>query len=61
MIKAQQAFFCTSNLKGHRFHGTKATILYLTSRYHSLSVLSEKLYFLEIGPVQQKLRPLLIC
>ena len=55
MIKAKQVFFWTSNLKGHSFHGDKATILCLTSEYYSLSVLSEKLYFHEIGPVHQKL------
>ena len=57
MIKAKQVFFWTSNLKGHGFHGGKATIFYLTSEYYSLSVLSAKLYFLEIGPVHQKLWP----
>ena len=46
-----------SNLKGHGFHGDKATIFYLTSKYYSLSPLSAKLYFLEIGPVYQKLWP----
>ena len=46
MIKAKQVFFWTSNLKGHGFHGDEATILYLTSEYYSLSVLSAKLYFL---------------
>ena len=52
MIKAKQVlFFSTPNLKGHGFHGYKAAILYLISKYYSLSVLSEKLYFLEIGPV----------
>ena len=35
-------------LQGYSFHGNKATILYLTEEYYSLSVLSEKLYFLEI-------------
>ena len=55
MIKAKQVFFWTSNLKGHGCHGNKATILYLTSEYYSLSVLSAKLYFLEIGPVHQNL------
>ena len=30
MIKAKQVFFWTSDLKGHGFHGDKATILYLT-------------------------------
>ena len=57
MIKAKQVFLWTSNLKGHGFHGDKATILYLTLEYYSLSVLSEKLDFLEIGPVNQKLWP----
>ena len=38
-------------LGGHGFHADKATIL------HSRSVLSENLYFLEIGPVNQKLWP----
>ena len=56
MIKAKQVFFLTSNLKGYCFHGEKATILYLTLQYYSLSVLSEKL-FLEIGLVNQKLWP----
>ena len=55
MIKGKQVFFLTSNLKGHGFHGDKATILFLTLKYYSLSVLSEKLYFLEIDPVNQKL------
>ena len=55
MIKTKQVFFWTSNLKGHRFHGDKATTFYSTSKYYSLSVLSVKLYFLEIGPVHQKL------
>ena len=57
MIKAKQVFFGTSNLKGHGFHENKATILHLTLKYYSLSVLSAKLYFLEIGPVNQKLWP----
>ena len=55
MIKAKQVFFRTSTLKGHGVHGDKATIFYLTSEYYSLAVLSAKLYFLEIGPVHQKL------
>ena len=55
MIKAKQVFFRTSNLKGHGFYGDKANILFLTSKYYSLSVPFEKLYFLEIGPVHQKL------
>ena len=57
MIKAKQVFFWTSDLKGHGFHGDKATIFYLTSEHYSLSVLSAKLYFLGISPVHQKLRP----
>ena len=57
MIKAKQVFFSTSNVKGHGFHGDKATILYFTLKYYSLSVLSEKLYFLEIGQVHQTLLP----
>ena len=57
MIKAKQVFFLTCNLKGHGFHGDKVTIFYLTSEYYSLSVLFAKLYFLEIGPVSQKLWP----
>ena len=55
MIKAKQVFFRTSNLKGHSLDGDKATILYLNLKYYSLSVLSVKPYFLEIGPVNQKL------
>ena len=57
MIKAKQEFFLTSNLKGHGFHGGKGTIFYLSLEYYSLSVLSAKLFFLEIGPVNQKLWP----
>ena len=47
MIEAKQVFFKTSDLKGRCFHGDKATILYFTSKYFSLSVLFEKVYFLE--------------
>ena len=36
---------------------TKLPFLCLTSEYYSLSALSAKLYFLEIGPVHQKLWP----
>ena len=57
MIKSKQVFFWTANLKGHGFHTDKTTILYLTLKYYSLSVLSEKPYFLEIGAVNQKLLP----
>ena len=55
MIKAKQVFFETSNVKSHGFHGDTATIVLLTSEYYSLSVLSAKLYFLEIGPLHKKL------
>ena len=55
MIKAKQLFLGSSNLIGHGFHGDKATILYSISKYYSLSVMSENLYFLEIGPIHQKL------
>ena len=54
MIKAKQVFFWASNLKGHGFHSNKATILYLTLKYYLLSVVSEKIYFLKIGSVNQK-------
>ena len=37
--------------------GTKLPFCILTLKYYSLSVLSEKFYFLEIGPVNQKLWP----
>ena len=57
MIKIKQVFFRASNLKGHGFHGDKATILYLTLKHYLLSVLSAKLYFLEIGSVNQTLWP----
>ena len=52
MIKAKQVFFRTYNLKGHGLHGDH---FYLTSEYYPLYVLSGKLNFLEIGPVNQKL------
>ena len=57
MIKGRQVFFLTSNLNCHGFHGDKATIFYLTSEYYSLPLLPVKLYFIEIGPVHQKLWP----
>ena len=52
MIKAKQVFFGTSNLKGHGFHGEKATIFYLTFIICAVC----KTLFLEIGPVHQNLR-----
>ena len=57
MIKAKHVSFWTSNLKGHGFHGEKATIYYLTSEYYALFVLSAKVYFLEIDSVHQTLWP----
>ena len=54
MIKAQQVFFWTSNLKVMVSMGTKLPFLF-DFKYYSLSVLSEKLYFFEIGPVNQTL------
>ena len=48
MIKAKQAFFRTSNLECYSFHCNKATILYFTLEYFSLSVLSVKLFFLNL-------------
>ena len=56
MIKAEQTFLWSSNLEGYGFHGNKGTILFLTWEYYSLSVLSEKFYFLEISPVYKKLK-----
>ena len=36
---------------------TKLPFFYLTSKYYSLSVTFAKPYFIEIGPVHQKLWP----
>ena len=55
MIKGKQGFFSSCNSRGYGFHGNKATILYLISRYYALSVVFVKLYCLEIDPVHQKL------
>ena len=48
LIKAEQSFFGTSYSNRYNFHGN---ILYLAEANYSLSVLSVKLYFFEIGPV----------
>ena len=56
MIKAQQGFSSTSDLKGHGFCGSKVFVLYLISENYSLSLLSERVYFLEVGPVHETLR-----
>ena len=45
MIKAKQTFFFTSNLEDYSFHGNKATILCLASKYYLLAVLPAKCYF----------------
>ena len=55
MIKAKLVFFRTYNLKGHGFHGDKATIFYLAQKYYLLFVLSTKLYVLEIDREHQTL------
>ena len=48
MIKAKLSYFLTSN-SGHGSHGNKDTILYLDSVNFPMSVISAKLYFVEIG------------
>ena len=55
MIKAKLSFFRTSNLEGHGSHGNKGTILFLGSVNVPMSVISTKLYFVEISRVRQKL------
>ena len=55
MIKAKLLFFWTSNSEGHGSHGTKSTILFLGQVNFPMSVISTKLYFVEIGWVHKKL------
>ena len=55
MIKAKLSFFGTSNPEVHGFHGNKGTILILGSVNFPMSIISIKLYFVEIGRVHQKL------
>ena len=55
MIKAKLSFFWTSNSESRGFHGNKDTILYLGSVHFPMSVISTKLYFVEIGWIRQKL------
>ena len=55
MIKAKLSFFWTSNSEDHGFHSNKGTILFWSSVNFSISVISTKLYFVEIGWVHQKL------
>ena len=49
VIKAKLSFFRTSNSEGHASHGNKGTILILGSVNFPMSVISTKLYFVEIG------------
>ena len=55
MIKAKLSFFWTSNSEGHGYHGNKGTILFLSSVNVPMSVISEKLYFVEISWVHHNL------
>ena len=55
MIKATLSFFFTSNSEGHGSHGNKGTILFFGSVNVPMSVISTKLYFVEISRVRQKL------
>ena len=49
MIKAKLSFFWTSNSEGHGSHGNKGTILFLGSVNVPMSVISTKLYFVEVS------------
>ena len=49
MIKAKLSFLLTSNSEGHGSHGNKGIILILGSVNFPMSVISTKLYFVEIG------------
>ena len=49
MIKAKLSFFRTSNSEGHGSHDNKGNILFLDSVNFPMSVMSTKLYFVEIG------------
>ena len=55
MIKARVSIFLTSNSESHGSHGNKDTILFLGSVNFPVSVISTKLYFVEIGLVRQQL------
>ena len=59
LVMTSAKFLCPAwiGLKGHGFHGDKATVLSLTLKYYSLCVLYEKFYCLQIGPVNQKVWP----
>ena len=49
MIKAKLSFFWTSNSEGRGSHGNKGTILFLGSVNVPMSVISTKLYFVEVS------------
>ena len=49
MIKAKLSIFRTSNSEGHSSHGNNGTILFLGQVNFPMSVISTKLYFVEIG------------
>ena len=49
IIKATLSFFWTSNSEGHGSHGNKDTILFLSTVNIPMSVISTKLYFVEIS------------
>ena len=49
MTKAKLSLFLTSNSEGHGSHGNKGTILFLGSENVPMSVVSTKLYFVEIS------------
>ena len=49
MIKVKLSFFLTSNSEGHGSHGNMGTILILGSVNVPMSVISTKLYFVEIS------------
>ena len=48
-VKKNLSFFLTSNSEGHGSHGSKGTILILGSVNVAMSVISTKLYFVEIS------------
>ena len=55
MIKAKLSFFWTSSSEGHGSHGNNGTILILDSVNVPMSVISTKLYFVEISWGHKKL------
>ena len=55
MVKAKVSIFLTSNSESHDSHGNKDTILFWGSVNFPMSVISTKLYFVEIGLVHQQL------